>query len=55
VAVAPQNVVYGLARMFRTIGAQGRADLHIVRSYMEACGLLAIERLADTDELRCIE
>ncbi len=41
--VAPSPVVYGMARMFQTLGEETRSNLHIVRTLDEAYRLLEVE------------
>jgi hypothetical protein len=42
VIVAPQDLTFGLARMFSILGEQNRPNLHVVRTMEEAYGLLGI-------------
>ena len=44
VIVAPQDLSFGLARMFSMLGEQTRPNLHVVRTMEEAYGLLGITR-----------
>jgi hypothetical protein len=43
VVVAPLDSVYGMVRMFQTLGESTRPDLHIVRTMDEAYRLLRVE------------
>ncbi len=43
VIVAPLDSVYGMVRMFQTLGESTRPDLHIVRTIDEAYRLLQLE------------
>jgi hypothetical protein len=43
VFVAPQDSVYGMVRMFQTIGESTRPDFHLVRTMEEAYRLLQVE------------
>jgi hypothetical protein len=45
VLVAPQNVAYGLARMYEMLTSQTRDQVHVVRSMPEAFRLLGVESL----------
>ena len=43
VIVAPQDHLYGMARMFQILGQETRSDLHVVRTMDEAYRLLQVE------------
>lgn len=43
VFVAPKDVLYGLSRMFVTVGEQSRSRAHVVRTMEEAYRLLGVE------------
>jgi hypothetical protein len=43
VFVAPQDSVYGMVRMFQTLGESTRPDFHVVRTMDEAYRLLRVE------------
>ncbi|HEX4427108.1 MAG TPA: hypothetical protein VH079_17040 [Terriglobales bacterium] len=43
VVVAPQDHLYGMARMFQILGQETRSDLHVVRTMDEAYCLLQVE------------
>lgn len=43
VVVAPQDYVYGMARMFAILGEQTRPELHVVRTMREAFSILGIQ------------
>ena len=43
VLVAPRDVVYGLARMFVTLGEEKRPRVHVVRTMEEAYHLLDVD------------
>ena len=43
VLVAPKDVVYGLSRMFATLGEEKRPKMHVVRTMEEAYHLLEID------------
>jgi hypothetical protein len=43
VFVAPQDVVFGLSRMFATIGERSRPRAYVVRTMDEAYGLLEVD------------
>ena len=45
VLVAPQDVVFGLGRMFQTLGSESRPYFIVVRSLDEAHRRLGLERL----------
>jgi hypothetical protein len=45
VVVAPQDLIFGMMRMFEGIGAETREDLRIVRSLEEAYKFLNIDEL----------
>lgn len=44
VIVAPQDLAFGLARMFSILGEKKRPNLHVVRTLEEAYSLLGIIR-----------
>jgi hypothetical protein len=44
VIVAPEDLAFGLARMFSMLGERSRPNLHVVRTKEEAYGLLGITR-----------
>jgi hypothetical protein len=46
IVVAPQDEVYGMARMFEVLGSPTRDKLHIVRTLEEAYRLAGIEKSA---------
>lgn len=43
VFVAPEDSVYGMARMFQMLGEKKRPNLHVVRTLDEAYSLLRVE------------
>jgi hypothetical protein len=43
VFVAPQDSIYGMVRMFQTLGESTRPDFHVVRTMEEAYRLLRVE------------
>jgi hypothetical protein len=43
VIVAPQDHLYGMARMFQILGQETRSDLHVVRTVDEAYRLLKVQ------------
>jgi hypothetical protein len=45
VVVAPQDVIFGVARMFAILGANTRETLHVVRTMAEAYRLIGVESL----------
>ena len=46
VVVAPEDGVYGLARMFEVLGSRTRNTLYVVRTMAEAYRLVGVESLA---------
>jgi len=52
VIVAPQDHLFGLARMFQIVGAEARPNLHVVRTMAEACKLLGIEEEPQFERLK---
>ena len=42
IAVAPQPIMYGIARMFEVITAETRANMHVVHSMKEALALMGV-------------
>jgi hypothetical protein len=45
IIVAPQDFIFGLARMFEMLGSKTREKVHVVRSIAEAYKLLGVESL----------
>jgi TRAP-type C4-dicarboxylate transport system substrate-binding protein len=45
ITVAPNDLMYGLARMFQMLSEEGRPELRVVRSMEEAHVLLGVESL----------
>lgn len=43
VVIAPSGLAYGLLRMFQTLGASTRPELHVVRTQEEAYKLLRLQ------------
>ena len=43
VAVAPSGLVFGLVRMFQTVGGETRPKLHVVRTLEEAYAFLDVQ------------
>jgi hypothetical protein len=43
VIVAPQNVMYGLSRMFQIEGDEAWDDLHVVRTMREALDIIGVK------------
>jgi hypothetical protein len=45
IMVAPQDSVFGCARMYEMLGSGTRDTVHVVRTMAEACQLLGVESL----------
>ncbi len=51
VIVAPPDYLYGLARMFQSVGAEGRPKLQVVRSLAEGYRVLGISAIPTFERL----
>jgi len=54
VIVAPQDVIYGLSRMYETLGGNMSDHVHVVRTIAEAYQLLGV-KLSELDFQSCLE
>jgi hypothetical protein len=45
IVVAPQDLAFGMARMFEIVGGKTRNTVHVVRSMQDAYQLLGVESL----------